>query len=297
MSDLFFQIRDLFENTYTSRIVSSFFQLLIMVGPYFCLSVILNGVIRQWISRDKFKFQVKNQYVSILLAGFFGLLSPFPTYIAVPMGMSFLSAGIPFGAVVAFMVSSPLMNPGIFLLTLSQLGWEITVARVITAFILAIIAGMLSSKLWIWFKLRALNDKEDRGFVERSIWIELKHSFRFLGKYFGLALLLSALVKALIPAEMVTRLLGGRASMSLVAAIALGVPFYSCGGAAIPLVQVLGEMGMNKGAILAFFIAGPSTKIETIVVYRSLMGLKFLLIYLSYVFLGAFISGLIFINI
>ena len=78
------------------------------------------------------------------------------------------------------------------------------------------------------------------------------------------------------------------------AAIALGVPFYSCGGAAIPLVRVLGEMGMNRGAILAFFIAGPSTKIETLVAYKSVMGFRFLIFYLIITLSGAFIGGFLF---
>ena len=32
-----------------------------------------------------------------------------------------------------------------------------------------------------------------------------------------------------------------------------GIPLYACGGAAIPLIQVLTEMGMTPGAALAFF--------------------------------------------
>ncbi|MBN1780552.1 permease [bacterium] len=294
MADLYFQIRDLFENTYTSRIVSSFVQLLLMVGPYFILSVLLNVVIRRWMKPESIDFQGKSRVLFILSGGLFGLISPFPTYIAVPMGVAFLSAGLPFGAAVAFMVSSPLMNPGIFLLTLTQLGWRIAVARIVSAFLLAMAAGLLSDKMQGRIQTKPAGNDVKKDQVRRSIWIETRQSVLFLGKYFVLALILSALVRALIPAELITRILGGRASMSLVAAIAMGVPFYTCGGAAIPLVQVLGEMGMNRGAILAFFIAGPSTKIETMMVYRSVMGLKFFLLYLTFILSGAFLCGFIF---
>ena len=127
----------------------------------------------------------------------------------------------------------------------------------------------------------------------QPIWIECKRSFLFLGKYFVIALFISALVKSLVPAELINKILGGNARMSLVAAIAMGIPFYSCGGAAIPLIQILSEMGMNKGAVLTFFIAGPSTKLETIYVYKSLLGYKLLLYFLSFTLISSFLCGLI----
>lgn len=297
MPDFYYQIQDLFRNTYTGRIVTNFFQLMIIVGPFFLVSIFLNVIIRSFLIKKQIKFKPKNEPAVLLIAGVLGLVSPFPTYIAVPMGMSFVAAGLPAGAIVAFMISSPLMNPGIFILTLSQLGWEIALSRVISAYLLAITAGFLSGLIWKQLRPRQPIDSEKVFPSKRPVWMEFKRSLLFLGKYFGIALFLSAVVKALVPAEMIGRLLGGHANMSLVIAVAMGVPFYSCGGAAIPLVQVLSEMGMNKGAVLAFFIAGPSTKLETIYVYKSMLGVKFLLLYLGFMFLGATLSGFILLNI
>jgi uncharacterized membrane protein YraQ (UPF0718 family) len=204
---------------------------------------------------------------------------------------------LPLGVIVAFMVASPLMNPGIFILTLSQLGWEIALSRVISAYVLAVAAGFLSALIGRHIRPFQTVDAKKVFLQKRPVWVELQRSLLFLGKYFGIALFLSAVIKALVPVEMIGRLLGGHANMSLVIAVALGVPFYSCGGAAIPLVQVLSEMGMNKGAVLAFFIAGPSTKLETIYVYKSVLGVKFLLFYLVFMFLGATLSGLVLLHI
>ena len=68
--------------------------------------------------------------------------------------------------------------------------------------------------------------------------------------------------------------------------IALGVPFYSCGGAAIPFVEVLSDMGMNKGAVLAFLIAGPATKLGTLYIFKSLLGIKIFIFYLVITVIG-----------
>ncbi len=75
----------------------------------------------------------------------------------------------------------------------------------------------------------------------------------------------------------------------------MGVPFYSCGGAAIPLVEVLKDMGMNNGAVLAFFIAGPATKLSTLYIYKSLLGVQALLLFLALTLTGAYVSGLFFV--
>ena len=288
------QIIQLFQGTYTARIIMNFFKLAVMVAPYFALSVILNVVLKHFLF-NKWKIpHTSNRGILILAGSVAGLISPFPTYIAVPMGFTFLSAGLPLGAVVAFMIASPLMNPGLFILTLSQLGWKIAAARVLSAIFLAVLAGFLTMKLQSWFQIKFDSNQKVRNRSQRAIWQELLKSLVYLGKFFALGLLLSALVRALIPAETISRLLGGKASISLVAAIALGVPFYSCGGAAIPLVLVLSEMGMNHGAILAFFIAGPSTKIETLVAYRSVMGWRFVCFYLIVTLSGAFMGGFLF---
>jgi len=101
-------------------------------------------------------------------------------------------------------------------------------------------------------------------------------------------------VKAIVSPELVTNILGHHIRRSLLIAIAMGVPFYSCGGAAIPFVEVLKDMGMNKGAVLAFFVAGPATKLATLYIYKSLLGISALILFLVVTLMGAYFSGLLF---
>lgn len=293
MPEFYFYIKDLFEGTYTARIVAAFVDLFIRVAPIFFISIVINIVLQRVLRRRVSDLGRGSVSFSIVFAALLGLISPFPTYLAVPLGMSLVSAGYPLSAVVAFMISSPLMNPGIFILTWSQLGWQIAVARVLTAFLLALVAGLLV-KLYANAITPATSRPASDFSVTRPLWIELYRTIRYIGRYFLLAIFLGALVQALVPVETIQRLLGGQGGNGLLIAVALGVPFYSCGGAAIPLIQVLSEMGMSKGAVLAFFISGPATKVETVVVYKSLMGLKFTLFYLLFIGLGALVSGFLF---
>ena len=205
-----------------------------------------------------------------------------------------MTSGIPFSAVIAFILSSPLMNPTIFFLTATQISMEMAIARTVTAFILAVIGGLLTIKL---FK-HIYNADAPIPFIkkssDKSLWSDIYGNTKYIAKYFSIAILLSAAVKALIPPEMITRLLSGNAKTSTLIAIGMGVPFYTCGGSAIPFIETLMELGMSKGATLAFFISGPATKLETLYAFKSLLGIKVLIFYLSLTFVYSYVVGLLY---
>jgi hypothetical protein len=207
------------------------------------------------------------------------------------MGLSLHACGLPLGAVVAFMIASPLLNPGIFVLTFTQLGWEIAIARLISALFISLSGGFLAQALLKHFQFLHHHDKSSFKIKSRPFGVELQRSLLFMGKYMLIALLLSSFVRAFVPDEMIGRLLGGKASTNLLAGLVMGVPFYSCGGAAIPLVQVLSEMGMHKGAVLTFLLSGPTTRLETLIVYKSLTGCKFMLFYLGFNLISSVLCG------
>ena len=294
MLELFYLIRDHFEGTYTLRVVSSFFQLIWLVGPYFLISVMINVLLRQFFIKKSFNFSTGKVWIDISLAAIIGLLSPFPTYIAIPMALSLLVIGIRFRVIFTFMLASPLMNPGIFYLTWTQLGWEIAVARICAALFISITGGFFLGNLIDKYSDKLKASIKVPEFKKRSIWIESGHSIRYIGKYFLIAILFSAIVKSIVPIEFVTRFLGTNASMSVLTAMALGIPFYSCGGAAIPLIEILSEMGMNKGAALAYFVVGPATRIAPMVTVLALVRKKIFLVYFLVILLGGMALGLLY---
>jgi hypothetical protein len=290
--DIYYTIVDLFRGTYTGLFVRTFFEYAVQIGPYFLIAVFLNVFLKIYISRKNIQFRNQHTVWSIPVASIIGIVSPLPTYLALPMGLSLHGCGLPLGAVVAFMIASPLLNPGIFVLTFTQLGWEIAVARLISVLVISLSGGFLAQALLKHFQFLRHQNESSFKVKSRPFRVEFKRSLRFMGKYMLIALLLSSFVRAFVPDEMIGRLLGGgRASTNLLAALVMGVPFYSCGGAAIPLVQVLSEMGMHKGAVLTFLLSGPTTKLETLIVYKSLTGLKFMLLYLVFNLVSSVLCG------
>jgi len=290
----YIEIRNWLEGTYTLRIIDNYFELFVSIGPFLLISIALNVAAVQYFKNRKINFSSRSEIISILLAALIGLVSPLPTYAAIPIGISLMAVGVPFSAMISFVISSPLMNPSIFFLTVTQIGWEMAFVRTCVAFLVAVTGGFLTIKFFRSINTIQPCKAEAQTMPKRSVWMEMYRNSIYVGKTFSIAILISAAVKALISPDLVQRMLGGDANSSTLAAIALGIPFYSCGGAAIPFIDTLMQMGMNKGAVLAFFISGPATKAETFYAYNKLLGKKVLFFYLSLTLIFSYVSGIIY---
>jgi uncharacterized membrane protein YraQ (UPF0718 family) len=287
-------LADLLEGTYTLRILENFFQLLFDIGPYLLGSVAINVAAIRYFRGRTILSSVKNEFLSILFASLIGLVSPLPTYAAIPIALSLMPLGVPFSAVMAFVIASPLMNPSIFFLTATQIGMEMAIVRTLAAFLLGVIGGLITLRFFkSAFKKEDMVEHLHQG-AQRSFMREIYGSSLFAAKYFSVAILLSAAVKALVPPQAITGLLGGNAKASTLIAIGMGVPFYTCGGAAVPFVKTLMDLGMSKSATLAFFIAGPATKLETLYAYHRLLGVKILVFYLVLTLVFSYVASVVY---
>ena len=292
--DLYYQIQFLLEGTYTIRIIENFIDLSVNIAPYLVISILLNIAALRYFNSHKITFVPKNEYASIIIAACIGLASPLPTYAAIPIGLSLLSAGIPFSAILTFVITSPLMNPSIFFLTATQMGMEMAVVRTATAFLLGMSGGLLTMKIFSSLAkfIPAIQAYKPRP--GRPLLTEIYRNSVYVLKYFSIAIFLSSAVKALVPPELIGKMLGGNVKVSTLVAMGLGVPFYSCGGAAIPFIKTLMDLGMTKGATLAFFTVGPATKVETLYAFKRMLGIKILFFYLTLTIVFSYSAGLIY---
>ena len=284
-----------FQETYTFKVLSNFWQLLLSIAPYFVISVVFSTALIQYFSTKQKSFLTTDKTLpAILIGAFAGLISPLPTFVAVPFGLSLKRTGAPLPAIIAFITASPLINPNIFYLTWSLLGAKMAIARVVSAFLIGTLCGIVMPLIINPNKIALLEKYSFAPKKRRPFLTELWRHSLFMGKLFLLSILISSLVKTLVPAEFIATLFSNYSKSGLLIAIAMGVPLYNCGGAAIPIIQVLMDMGMSSGAALAFFISGPMTKLETLYIYKSTLGYRFFGIHILVIFLCSFLFGMIY---
>ncbi len=302
IKDFLETLPSLFYMSYTYRIIVDAWALFLELLVYLVIGIIFTALFQAFINKQKLSAYVAhNPHLSIIGAAGFGVISPLGTYICIPMAGSLYKKGAPLGPLMAFLVASPILNPTIFMLTLGAFGYEMAIVRLVTGILLGATAGYI-----FWFlgkkvgEVKTLSENEitkasnsNKNYLQRFLK-ELKGATLYMLKYFSLAIFIAAAIKNLITTDQVEWILGSGSVASVIFATGAGIPLYSCGGAAIPVLYQLSEMGMTQGAILAFFISGPSTRISNLVILGSVFNIRILSIYLSVVLIGAVVSGVLY---
>ncbi len=78
---------------------------------------------------------------TIFIATLVGGLTPFCSCEVIPFIASMLALGVPLSAVMAFWLSSPLIDPPALLITAGALGWDYAIGKTISALSLGVFGG------------------------------------------------------------------------------------------------------------------------------------------------------------
>lgn len=254
-----------------------------------------------------------NQTRMIVLAALVGGLSPFCSCQVIPFIAALLAAGAPLSAVMAFWLSSPLMDPAMFSVTAGTLGVPFALGKTVAAIALGLMGG---------FAVRALAGSAlftdplkprpgsggccKKTLNGRPVWrfwaeADRRRSFAattadnalFLGKWLLLAYLLEGMMIAYVPAEWIAGLVGGQGVGPILTGALVGAPAYLNGYAAVPLIDGLLHQGMSQGAAMAFMIAGGVSSIPAAVAVWALVRPRVFGAYLGLAVTGAVAAGLV----
>jgi hypothetical protein len=162
-----------------------------------------------------------------------------------------------------------------------SLKWSITI----------ILLVLLALMLVKWFKRDELTD-----------WVNSTWSFaeQILPLLFAGVLVAGFLMgrpdsnAGIIPAEWVSRFVGGNSLLANFTASILGAFMYFATLTEIPILQGLLGLGMGKGPALALLLAGPALSLPNMLVIRSVIGTKKTLVFVGLVVVMATITGMIY---
>jgi len=240
----------------------------------------------------------------IVSAAMLGGLAPFCSCEVIPFIAGLLAVGVPLSAIMAFWLSSPLMDPAQLLITASALGWDFAVAKAIGAVAIGLFGGFAVAA---FAKAPVFADpakprssgggccskKPFSGAPQWRFWTDAERretfghetlaNMLFLTKWLLLAYLLEGLLITYVPAEFIARYVGGDGILPVVTAAVIAMPAYLNGYAAVPLVDGLMQQGMSPGAAMSFLMAGAVSCIPAMAAVFSLVKFR---VFLAYVVLG-----------
>lgn len=251
----------------------------------------------------------------IFAAAMFGGLAPFCSCEVIPFISALLALGAPLSAVMAFWLSSPLIDPPTLFITAGALGWPFAIAKAVFAISLGLFGGFAVKLIHAGGQLQSpLRIRPNKGSCcsvsalhgetnwlfwrqkprQNIFRLELATNAMFLVKWLAFAYVLEALLVFYVPASLIAGLVGGDGVLPILSAAAIGMPAYLNGYVAPPLLAGLIEQGMSNGAAMAFIIAGSVSSIPAMSAVWSLVRPGIFFLYIGLGLGGAILSGIIF---
>ena len=255
---------------------------------------------------------------TIFIATLVGGLAPFCSCEVIPFIASMLALGVPLSAVMAFWLSSPLIDPPALLITASALSWDYAIAKTLSALAIGLIGGFgiyfLSKFGMFSHPLKQENKNGCRSCcgttdpfnqnLELKFWnkTERIHIFKeeftsnglFLLKWLSLAYLIEAFMVQYLSAQVIGKFLSGEGFSSIIIGAFAGVPAYLNSYAAPAIVSGLIEQGLSSGGAMAFLVGGAISSIPAMTAVWSLVNRSTFIAYLVFGFGGAILCGITF---
>ena len=115
---------------------------------------------------------------------------------------------------------------------------------------------------------------------------------RDIGPALAVGILVAGAIGAVVPEDLLRAYVGGGV-VSILLAMAAGIPIYVCATASVPIAVGLIHLGASPGAALAFLIAGPATNAATLTTAWRVLGRRATILYLATVAVSAVVCGLL----
>ena len=288
---------------------------LLGIAPFLALSVGLAAWLKA-AGADRLMARLigRAPLLMVLVAATAGALSPFCSCGVIPVVAGLLAAGVPLAPVMAFWISSPLMSPEQFVLIAATIGTGFAVAKTVAAFAIGLAGGLATLGLvrlgffanplnagaagscgpacgggpgepevrWAFWRAPARRQAFGREACDISV---------FLGKWLALAFAIESLMVVYLPPSLIAGHLSADSVFAIPIAVAVGVPAYLNGYAAIPVVAELLAMGMAPGAGLAFMLAGGVTSIPAAMAVLAIARKPVFGLYITIAILGSLAFG------
>lgn len=260
-----------------------------------------------YIPQDKLRsWLCKRGVFGNFLAAIVGSLTPFCACSTIPMTLGMLKAGAPFGPVMSFVISSPLLNPIIITMVGALMGIKACLLYFSITFMGSVVFGIILEKSGgaAWVKnvqvkqncCNAETPDEPRTFpakLKASFSTALK-DFRGVLPFLLIGVAIGAGIYGYMPQEFVISLAGPNNPFAIPVAAIIGIPLYIRAESAIPIGMALADKGMSMGAVIALIIGGAGMAIPEMSMLAGIFRKRLVASIVGVIFATAVIGGFAF---
>ena len=266
------------------------------------------GIIRTFFTPEKTRkiLAGKKEAIGNVLAALLGIVTPFCSCSAVPLFIGFVTAGVPLGVTLSFLIAAPMVNEIALILLYGLLGWKIASLYLVTGLLVAIVAGWIIGRLgmekyieeWVREIRTNANDLPENTLT----WNERLHAGKtavveIVGKvwiYVVAGIVVGAGIHGYVPEGFMASIMGKDAWWSVPAAVVIGIPMYSNAAGIVPVIHALLEKGASLGTVLAFMMSVIALSLPEMVILRKVLKPTMIAVFVAVVGSGILLVGYLF---
>lgn len=255
----------------------------------------------------------KRRGIGYFLGSGFGAVTPFCSCSSIPLFLGFLSARIPMGITMAFLITSPLINEIAVVLLWGLLGWKFTIAYVIVGLLAGILGGWFMDSIraerWLQpFVLDAMANTPAHQIAAQTgepqrLSVRQRHTFAYsemtmifkrIWKWVFIGVGLGAALHGYVPENWFAENMGAGEWWTVPVAVFMAIPLYSNVTGIIPIMQSLLVKGLPIGTTMAFCMSSVVASLPEVMMLRQIMTLKLQAVFIGYLWVIFTLVGWLF---
>jgi len=266
------------------------------------------GIIRTFFTPERTRkiLAGKRESIGNVFAAGLGIVTPFCSCSAVPLFIGFVTAGVPLGVTLSFLISAPMVNEIALVLLYGLLGWKIAALYLFTGLLVAIVAGWVIGRMgmedhiedWVREMRTNADNVPDNtlSWNERfeAGWAAVKDIVGKVWIYVIAGIAVGAGIHGYVPEGFMATIMGKGAWWSVPAAVVIGVPMYSNAAGIVPVIQALLGKGAALGTVLAFMMSVIALSLPEMVILRKVLKPRMIGVFAAVVASGILLVGYLF---
>lgn len=266
------------------------------------------GVLRSFFTPEAARKMLsgKRQLAGNFLAAGLGAVTPFCSCSAVPLFIGFVSAGVPLGITLSFLITAPMVNELALGMLFALFGFKVAALYLIFGMLIAVTAGWVLGHMGLEKDLQMLPGMGATGgglTASRDLTLgqrlefgreQVKDIVGSIWPYILGAVAVGSLIHGYVPQDSMEALLGESSWWSVPLAVVVGVPMYGNCVGAIPVMEALITKGAAMGTVLAFVMSVASLSLPEAVILRRVMKPRLIAVFFGIVTLGILFTGYMF---
>jgi uncharacterized protein len=287
------------------KVLLGAWHMLLEVSPFLLLGFAIAGALRVLLPENWITRRLGGKGAGpVIKAALLGVPLPLCSCGVIPAALGLRKEGASRGATLSFLVSTPETGVDSIAVTYAILGPFFAVLRPVTAFVNAVICGLMADSFGgpdegpppepdtcACCGEEGKDHRHSRAErVRGALHFAYDDLLRDIAGWLLLGLLLAGVIGAFLSPELVKDHIGSE-WVELLLILLVSIPLYICATASTPVAAALVLAGFSPGAALVLLLAGPATNIATLLMVGRFLGLRAAAIYLTSIAATSLLAG------